>query len=104
MKLVRFSNLARDDLDEIWLSIASDNMDAADRFVDELHELLQKLLDFPAMGAERDDILPSVRSFPYGRNYLVFYRSMPYGIAVLRIVYGGRDLQALEYPLTPGDG
>lgn len=82
MKRIQFSNLARDDLDEIWLSIAVENMDAADRFVDALHELLQKLLDFPAMGAERDDIRPGVRSFPHGRNYLVFYRSMPYGIAV----------------------
>lgn len=102
MRRIQFSNLARDDLDEIWLSIAPDSADAADRFVDELHELLQKLLDFPAMGAERDDIRRGVRSFPHGRNYLVFYRPMPYGIAVIRIVHGGRDLQALEYPSSPG--
>lgn len=98
MKRIRFSDLARDDLDEIWLSIAIENMPAADRMVDKLHELLNKLLEFPGMGIERDDIHPGARSFPCG-NYLVFYRQMPYGIAVLRIVYGGRDLEALEYPL-----
>ena len=104
MKRIRFSDLARDDLDEIWLSIASDNLDAADRFVDRLDELLRKLLDFPGMGVQREDIHPGVQSFPYGRNYLVFYRSMPYGIAVLRIVHGGRDLQTLDYPSLPERG
>lgn len=48
MKHIRFSDLARDDLDEIWFSIAIDNLEAADRLVDKLYELLKKYLDFPS--------------------------------------------------------
>jgi toxin ParE1/3/4 len=97
VKRIRLSDHARDDLDEIWFSIAVENMPAADRIIDKLDELLRKLLQFPEMGAEREDIRPGVRSFPCG-NYLVFYRPMPYGIAVVRVVYGGRDLDTLAYP------
>src|SRR5690242_10737399 len=97
MKKVRLSDHAREDLDEIWLSIAIDNVTAADGLIDRLETLLQRLLQFPDMGAARDEIRPGVRSFPCG-NYLVFYRSMDYGIAVARVVWGGRDLKALEYP------
>ena len=97
MKKVRLSDHAREDLDEIWLSIAVDNVTAADGLIDRLETLLQRLLQFPDMGASRDEIRPGVRSFPCG-NYLVFYRSMDYGIAVVRVVWGGRDLKALEHP------
>ena len=97
MKKVRLSDHAREDLDEIWLSIAVDNVTAADGLIDRLETLLQRLLQFPDMGASRDEIRPGVRSFPCG-NYLVFYRPMDNGIAVVRVVWGGRDLKALEYP------
>jgi len=97
MKKVRLSDHAREDLDEIWLSIAADNVTAADGLIDRLEVLLQRLLQFPEMGAARDEIRPGVRSFPCG-NYLVLYRLMDYGIAVVRVVWGGRDLQVLEYP------
>lgn len=69
MKRIRLSDLARVDLDEIWFSIAIENLPAADRLVDKVQELLQKLLEFPEMGVERDDIHAGVRSFPCG-NYL----------------------------------
>lgn len=99
MKRIQFSDLARNDLDEIWFSIAIENLSAADRTVDRIDGLLKKLLEFPEIGSERDDIRAGgLRSFPCG-NYLVFYRQMSSGIAVVRIVYGGRDLEALEYPL-----
>ncbi len=97
MKKVRLSDHARDDLDEIWFSIAVENMPAADKLIDKLDVLMKRLLEFPEMGVARDEIRPGVRSFPCG-NYLVFYRPMPYGIAVVRVVYGGRDLETLEYP------
>lgn len=97
MKKIRLSDHAREDLDEIWLSIAVDNVTAADGLIDRLETLLQRLLHFPEMGTARDEIRPGVRSFPCG-NYLVLYRSMGYGIAVVRVVWGVRDLQALEYP------
>ena len=99
MKRIRFSDLARDDLDEIWFSIAIDNVEAADRLVDKIDELLKKYLDFPSMGRERDDICVGVRSFPHG-NYVIFYRMMDYGIAVLRVLHGARETEWLDFPLS----
>ncbi len=97
MARIRLSDHARDDLDEIWLSIAVENMPAADRIIDEIDELMRKLLHFPEMGAERGDVHPGVPSFRCGK-YVIFYRPMPYGIAIVRVVYGGRDLTKLNYP------
>jgi hypothetical protein len=70
-----------------------ENLLAADRTIDRVHELLQKLRDFSEMGIER----AGIRSFPCG-HYLVFYWPGPDGITVVRIVSGRRDLETLEYP------
>lgn len=98
MRRISLSDLARNDLDEIWFSIAVENLPAADRVIDRVHELLQKLRDFPEMGIERTDIRAGIGNFPCG-NYPMFYWPGPDGITVVRIVYGGRDLEMIEYPL-----
>ena len=36
------------DLDEIWEYIAADNLDAADRVLDEIYQTLRSLVVFPA--------------------------------------------------------
>lgn len=46
------------------------------------------------MGRRRDELLPSLRSFPV-EDYLIFYRSIEDGIDILRVVSGYRDLEAL---------
>jgi toxin ParE1/3/4 len=49
------------------------------------------------MGANRDRLGSGLRSFPVG-NYLVFYRTVPDGIELVRLLHGARDLSRL--PLT----
>jgi toxin ParE1/3/4 len=46
------------------------------------------------MGTPRDTLAPGLRSFPVG-SYLVFYRVVPEGIEVARILHGARDLKEL---------
>ena len=46
------------------------------------------------MGRRRDELLPTLRSFPVD-DYLIFYRPIVEGIEVVRIVSGYRDLEAL---------
>lgn len=46
------------------------------------------------MGRRRDELLPSLRSFPVD-DYLIFYRPIAGGIEILRVVSGYRDLNAL---------
>jgi toxin ParE1/3/4 len=97
---IAFTDLAEDDLIDIWVHIAPDNEAAADRLVDELHEVTRKLVRFPGMGRAVDELHIGARAFVH-RDYLVVYRPMDYGVAVIRVAHGARDLAALEFPAAP---
>ena len=86
--------LAEADLDDIWLYIAQDNPDAADRLLDRIDEQCRTLAQFPKMGKSRDELTPDLRSFPVGK-YLVFYLAIDEGIEVVRVLSGMRDIDAL---------
>jgi plasmid stabilization system protein ParE len=47
------SELAEADLADIWVEIATDDIDIADRFIQGLRTLAQKLAEQPFMGRER---------------------------------------------------
>ncbi len=91
---VKVSLPAKNDLDEIWLFIAQDNLDAADRFVDFLTDKFPLLASSPQMGRRRDDLSPGLRGFPV-KNYVILYRILKNRIEVARVVHGARDLKAL---------
>ena len=91
MSRYRLSKQSRSDLDDIWLYIASDNVTAADRFIDELVGKFQTLAIQPGIGRTRDELAESLRSFPVG-NYVIFYRAMQHGIEVVRVLSGFRDI------------
>ena len=91
MTKARLSRLAEQDLLDIWTYIAKDNPDAADRFTDLLIQKCDNLCDFPEVGTRRDELAPSLRSFPVGR-YIIFYRVADPGIEVVRILSAYRDL------------
>ena len=63
---------AENDIEEIWLYIAQDNPDNADRFLDEIEETSRKLLQFTNMGRNRDELYPGLKSFPVGK-YIIFF-------------------------------
>ncbi len=91
MSRYRLSQQSRSDLDDIWLYIASDNVTAADRFIDELVDKFQTLATQPGIGRTRDELGESLRSFPVS-NYVIFYRPMQAGIEVVRVLSGFRDI------------
>ena len=64
MSRVKISDLAEEDLSEIWFFIAQDNIEAADLFVDTILEKYNLLVSSPKMGAARPELAPNVRSFP----------------------------------------
>ena len=97
MASVRRSALAEQDLLGIWSFIAKDNPDAADRFLDLIGEKCELLADSPEMGRRRDDLAPSLRSFPVGR-YIIFYRPSERSIQVVRVLSAYRDIAALLGP------
>jgi toxin ParE1/3/4 len=99
MRIV-FTDLADDDLIDIWVHIAPDNEPAADRLIDDVHSLTQKLAQFPLLGRAADHLHPGARSFAL-HDYLIVYRPMDYGVAILRVVHGSRALNLLDYPDPP---
>ncbi len=89
--------LAEADILEIWDYIADDSLAAADRWVDRLDEQFRLLAAQPMMGRVRDELVPGVRSFPFGR-YVVFYVPLDDGIDVVRVLHSARDIDAVFNP------
>jgi toxin ParE1/3/4 len=84
---------AEADILEVWAFIAEDSFIEADRWVDKLDEKFFLWATQPMMGRARDELLPGIRSFPFGR-YVVFYQAIPDGIDIVRVLHGSRDIDS----------
>lgn len=93
--ICKFTAPASRDIENI-IDLIADNsgFDAAERFLKKINDKCKNLANFPSMGRKRDELLPSLRSFPVD-DYLIFYRQIPEGIEVVRVVSGYRDLETL---------
>ncbi len=87
---------AEEDLIAIWLSIANDSPQNADRFLDRLNDRIDSLADFPERGTERPDLGRGIRLLIEGR-YLILYQIERTSVLVARVVYGARDLVDLVF-------
>jgi toxin ParE1/3/4 len=92
MKHFRLASQAQIDLDDIWLFIAEDSSDAADRFHDLLLSKFLILAEQPMIGRSREDLRPDLRGFVTG-NYVIFYRDTPEHIEIVRVLHGARDIE-----------
>ena len=82
---------ALSDLNEIWEFIATDNLDAADRVVDEIYEAIRTLLPFPQMGHVRPDLSSRPLRFHSVRDFLIAYAPDQKPLVVLAILHGRRN-------------
>jgi toxin ParE1/3/4 len=94
MSQYRVSDVARSDLETIWLFIAQDNPEAADRFIQVVISRFPMLATVPKMGRQRDELSAHLRSFPVG-SYVIFYRLMENGVEIGRVLHGARDFPPL---------
>ena len=94
MRRYRLSRRAKKDLDEIWLYIARDSIESANRFLDLLTDKFPLLADSPRMGRLREELQPDLRSFPV-KNYLIYRPLGKTGVSIVRVVHGARDLRSL---------
>jgi toxin ParE1/3/4 len=93
----RLASEAEIELDDIWLYVAkkSGSMDVADRLLDSISSRFYLLARYPFMGRSRDeDLRPGLRSFPIG-EYIIIYRIEGDDVAILHVVPGSRNIQAL---------
>ena len=83
------------DINEIWEFIAADNLDAADRVVDELRESIKKLVDFPEMGFRREELTSKpLRFFPV-RDFLIAYAPEEKPLLVVAVLHTRRNPRVL---------
>ena len=96
----QFSPEAWDDMRAIVAYIATDNPDAAARFVPALEETYAQLEALPGMGSVRHfgrKDLQGVRIIPDTgfESYLIFYMPRKDGIAIERVIHASQDYQRL---------
>lgn len=83
---------ALNDLDEIWLSIAIDNISAAERNEQRLRSAMGLLSEQPGIGHARTDLTDQpVKFWPVG-DYLIVYDPAKHPIQIARVLHGFRDL------------
>lgn len=85
---------AEADLFEIWDYIAADRVSAADRVIFEFNQKFLLLATNPELGRERPELVVGIRSLPLN-NYVIFYRVIPAGIEIVRILHGARHVEDL---------
>jgi putative addiction module CopG family antidote len=85
---------AKSDLVEIWNYIADDSEARADAFIETVDQKFNALAELPNMGRLRDELADGLYSFPVGR-YVLFYRPIPAGIEIVRVLHSARDLDAI---------
>lgn len=88
---LRFSPAAERDLEEIADYIAQDNPQRALSFVVELRQTAAELEANPLAWPARDDLIAGLRMRPVGR-YMIFYRPIPDGLRIERILHASRDI------------
>lgn len=88
-----FSPRAEEDLREIWRSIAPDNERAADALLLRILDKVELAAGHPEMGSPRPELSPTARILIEGR-YIAIYEPMPYGVFVVAVVYGARDVES----------
>jgi toxin ParE1/3/4 len=92
MSSYRLTKSAETDLLEIWLSIAQDDLAAADRVAGSLTEAFGLLATQPKMGRARPELSSKLRSFPKDR-YIIFYRLAPDALEIVRVLHSSRDTE-----------
>ncbi len=86
------SNIAEQDIDDIVMYIADENIKAAHDFIDTLYETFDKLSLYPYMGHVRTDLTDhSVRFWTFKWHYLIVYKSSD-PIEIVRVLSGFRDI------------
>lgn len=105
MNEFRLSAAAEDDLTDIWNYLEERSEQSANALIESLVKRFVMLCTFQEAGRDRDELKPGLKSFPIDR-YIIFYRIIPEGIEIIRVLHGARDIEQIfsEQPTEhPGD-
>jgi len=91
----RISHRANKDIEEICDYIAQDNIDAANRLDERIHQTIKSLAEFPGMGHVRADVEDHRYLFWSVGNYVIAYRVERKELVVVRVLHGARNFRRL---------
>ena len=96
--LVRWTEPALGDMENIRDYIAQDSPENANRFIEQLFDAAAELYGLPHRGrqvpeSDRDDVRELIH-----KEYRIIYRVKPHEVDVLAVVHGSRDLNRLPNP------
>ncbi len=96
---VGFHPIAEADLVNLYNYIATQSGALrAEDYIGRIERLCASLTHFSERGAPRNDLASGVRSLSLDRRLRVVFRTTAQDVVILRIVYAGRDLQAVDLP------
>ncbi len=92
---VVFSPEAQDDLRQLYLYIADkSDVPRAVAYLDRIEARCLGLANFPERGTRRDTLWPGLRTMGFERRVTIAFIVATDAVTILRILYGGRDLEA----------
>lgn len=88
---------AENDLDNIWLHIANEDPQAADKVIDYIDKSFHTIATSPNVGRIREDLWPDAQCHNTGKgvwrsHFLIFYRIGKDSIEIARVVEGHRNI------------
>ncbi len=95
MPQFRLTEPAIQDIEEIADYIAKQGgLEQSERFLSKLEAKFAKIIQFPNLGRQRDEILPGLRSLTID-DYLILYMLIEQDVEIFRVISGYRDISAL---------
>ena len=79
------------DLEEIWDFIAEDNLDSADKVIEDIFAGIDALAHFPHQGHKRTDLTSRPVGFTIVREYLIAYSPDEQPLWVIAVMDGRRS-------------
>jgi toxin ParE1/3/4 len=92
VRRIVISRAAEEDLLAIWMFIAHDSIEQADKLEAAFEKTFDRLAVHPQMGRTRPDIASETVRFFVKRPYHIVYRAEEDRLFILRVLHGARDL------------
>ncbi len=99
-RVIRRDAARRDLVEIVYYYLDQGSLAAAQRFRDQAEALLGRLADMRGIGTPYDPdhrALAGLRFLPVTRfkKYLIFYRPVPGGIELVRVLHGAREIASI---------
>lgn len=89
------SEFADKDLEDIFdYTRLNFGFDQAEKYLLEIEDVFQNLVENPKSGRKRNEIKEGLYSFPKD-NHVIFYRILDLHIRIVRVLHGSRDIPKL---------